>query len=267
MLTILFVFLVGLTLGGCFIGGYNCSDAKLSRLNAAKEKAQAEIDNKVEALKRNFFTTHDFAGLQAPGFDALARETYANFAPARNSDSPNPRGLRWGVFANDEFIWSQRNTYHLGKEVHPEQGDVVRTMDLIPEHFLRRPEIEDFLRESFQVWGFAWDSHEVPFEIQLSALGYVPTLARTATPMPDRPHQDGVDGTIVVLSRENVIGGFSRVWTLDEELVAEIDLEVGQGVSVKDDRVLHSVSNIQLAFGATSGHRHVLVARFRPLTR
>jgi hypothetical protein len=140
-------------------------------------------------------------------------------------------------------------------------------MDLIPESFLREPEIERLLRQVFEALKFALDSFKRTYEVQLSAIRFAPEHGRTATSPPPYPHRDGVDGAVVVLNRQNVMGGISRLFDNDGRALYEFELGEGQGFLIKDDRLLHYVSDVQLRRNVDRGYRDILIVRFSPIGR
>ncbi len=218
-------------------------------------------------LAQQGFQIQDFKYLRDADFQALSEATYGEFRPARNATNQNPRGLRWGIYAHDRIQWLGRNTYSLTEDENPEEGGRTRRMDLIPEEWLRRPECERLFREVFDGFGFEEGSDQRAYEIQLSAIRYAPAFGRSATPPPPYPHRDRIDGAIVVLTKRGVIGGINRLFDNDERPLYEFELGDGQGVLLKDQELLHYVSDVQLALGAQSGHRDILIVRFAPVGR
>ena len=53
----------------------------------------------------------------------------------------------------------------------------------------------------------------------------------------------------------------------DGRALYEFELGEGQGFVIRDDRLMHYVSDMQLAMGAQRGHRDIMIVRFQPLGR
>jgi hypothetical protein len=214
-----------------------------------------------------------FEALMTPTFQALHRQVFSALVPGKNAVNRLERGIRWGVFARDSFIWLDRPTYHLSVDHNPQEKGRVRQFVLISEEYLRSPEIESVLRGVHAQWHFPQSTTERAFEIQLSAIRYAPRLEQPALPSPLEPHQDLVDGAIVVMAKtENQAGGTSRLYTLAGQARFEVDLEVGDALFIRDAAWKHQVSPILLTPGPTwrpddEVFRDVLLVRFQPLGR
>lgn len=218
-------------------------------------------------LAEHGFAICDFAYLRDPTFQVVSEEVYRRLTPAKNATNQNPRGLRWGVFVNGQFHWLDRDSYSLTAQENPEEGGRVRRMDLIPTSLLRTPQCEQLFRETFDLFQFPDDSAVRAYEIQISAIRYAPKYGRSATPPPPFPHRDRVDGAIVVLKKHGVIGGINRLFDNEERALYEFEMNEGNGFLIRDARLLHYVSDVQLALGAQEGHRDILIVRFQPLGR
>lgn len=224
-------------------------------------------------LQKDGFSVADYSDLFDADFAEAQKEAYAKLRPGINASNTLSRGIRWGDYTNDRFEWLDRDTYSLPKRLNPEEGGRIRQFELIDETFLRRPETEELFRSIFKAWDFEEGSCSRSYEIQLSAIRYEPTLAKPALPSPIAPHQDLIDGAIVVLRKDgDIIGGRSRLYSLDEAPLVELDLSVGEALLVKDDQVLHQVTPMQLApsagWRATDlATRDILIVRYQPVGR
>ena len=225
-------------------------------------------------LKKDGFATMKFEGMARPEFQEQHGRVYGAFVPGENAKNQLARTIRWGVFAHERFIWFNRNTYRLSKRFNKEEDGNVRRFGLIPEEYLRLPEIDQALRQTFAAWGFEQSTFERAYEVQLSAIRYEPTIATTAIPAPIFPHQDMVDGAVVVTAKTgHLIGGTSRLYTVkDEQPLYEIDLEVGEALLIRDARLKHQVTPMLLAMDARwrpgqRVFRDILIIRYQPLGR
>ena len=206
-------------------------------------------------------------------FQQIQNAIFSEFTPARNASNRNARGLRWGVLVNEQLQWTDKSTYQLSAALNPEEAGKVREMDLIPESFLRTLQIERLIRDVFELYfGDIGLSNKQSYLVQLSGIRYQPTVSTTAYPPPDYPHQDGSDNAIVVLRKSaSILGGMSRIYTLDEDPLYEVNLDPGQALFVEDDRYKHQVLPMMLDTGEMSGNesncRDILIVRINPARR
>jgi hypothetical protein len=219
------------------------------------------------SLSKQGFSTVDFPYLRSQEFQQEALRVYKEATPARNAENSLPRLLRWGVFVHDRFEWLDRATYSLPAELNPQEKGNLRLMDLFPEDFLRRPEMEKLFREVFEMFGFTQSSSARAFEVQLSGICFNPTHGGSAVPPPPYPHRDAVDGAVVVLNKKNVLGGINRIFANDGSPLYEFELDEGQGFVIVDKAALHYVTDVQLPLGVDEGYRHIIIVRFQPLGR
>ncbi|MCA9050980.1 MAG: 2OG-Fe dioxygenase family protein [Planctomycetaceae bacterium] len=219
------------------------------------------------SLKSDGFEVATFGYLCDAAYQEGAKAVYGNFTPGRNARNKLCRGVRWGVYTHDTFLWHHRDTYSLSASSNPQEAGAVRRFDLIPDSFLQHTLTEQLLRDVFGRWQFADSCFDRAYECQLSAIRYEPTLGASAEPSPPYPHHDEVDGAVVVLNKESVIGGINRLFDNADQPLYEFCLEPGSGFLVKDDMLKHYVSDLQLPMGANKGFRDVLIIRFQPLGR
>jgi hypothetical protein len=224
-------------------------------------------------LRQNQFALARFDAVAEPAFQELHRRTYGGLRPGENATNQLPRGIRWGVYAHGHFVWLDRIDYSLPATFNPEEEGKVRRFSRIPDEYLRSETVESMLRAVFEMWEFKEASSERAYEVQLSAIRYQPSLDTPALPSPIAPHRDMVDGAIVVLAKtEHLVGGSSRLYTLQGEPQYEVDLGVGDALLIRDAHWLHQVAPILLSPGnswtpSQSAFRDVLLIRFAPLGR
>lgn len=84
--------------------------------------------------------------------------------------------------------------------------------------------------------------------------------------VPEGPHRDGVDvGVMVCINRANIAGGRTQVSrTLTGAPIFDQAVEAGSAIVIKDKEVYHNVTEIELASGASEGHRDMLFWGFIP---
>ena len=83
-------------------------------------------------------------------------------------------------------------------------------------------------------------------------------------PTPEGIHRDGADFILIMLlQRNNIIGGVSHIYDADKKLQFGAVLEeLGDAVLLDDRKVWHGVSEVYALDEASSGYRDVLVLTF-----
>lgn len=219
------------------------------------------------------FRIDGFDAIDDPAYRAKVEEVYGRFEPGKNAINQLCRGTAWGAYLDNRFVWSDRTTYSLPAHLQPEEGNRVREFSKIPKSFLTDSVTEAALRRSFTVWKHTAQSDQQLYQVQLSAIRYQPTVAMPALPSPIEPHQDLVDGTIIVLNKRGpMAGGVSRLYALDGTPLFELDLAVGEGLSIRDSALKHQVTIMTLDTDAgwrpgDSAVRDVLLVRFQAVGR
>ena len=225
---------------------------KKSELTLAKDSVQLKSYPQVFAIK------------------PLAQEVWKTLRPGKNANNQLLRGIRWGCLVNGKFEWTQRNTYHLPETLNQEEKGRVRKFMLIPDNFIGNPIIEDILMDKFKTWDFPEPTDWRAYEVQVSLIGYVATPLECALPSPVCAHQDLVDGSVIVLDIEGEMdGGVTRVFDLNDKLITEESLGVGQSIFIKDQSTRHLVTPISVPLGSTTGivKRLLMIVRFQPVGR
>lgn len=214
-----------------------------------------------------------FGDVNAADFRALQLAEYGNMRPGKNAQNQLARKTGWGAYQSDRFLWSDRKEYSLPAALNSEEHGAVRIFDPLSRAFLEHSVTEALLRGVFETWRFEANSYTQLYQVQLSAIRYEPTLAKPALPSPVAPHQDLVDGAIVLLNRTaNIVGGKNRLYDLDQQPLVELELNVGDVLFVRDAKVLHQVTPLLLEPGPAwhpgqRAYRDVLLVRFQAVGR
>jgi len=212
----------------------------------------------------------NFSDLQDPAFQSKHREVYGQFKPGKNAANKLCRGVRWGTMCRGKIQWLDRSSYSLSAGHNPEESGNVRHFDLIPTDYLDLPQVQTVLMQLFMTL-MDKCSFQNLIEVQLSAIRYEPTLEAIALPSPVIPHQDTVDGAIVVMSKsEGIVGGVTRLYSLDDMPLYEVDLQVGEALVLNDSRYKHQVTPMMVDIGAWRHERvfrDVLLVRFQDVGR
>ncbi len=224
-------------------------------------------------LDADGFELGSFTAVYSEDFRKVQEAEYANMRPGKNAKNQLTRKTAWGAYQSDQFLWSDRREYSLPAVLNPEENGAVRVFDRLSDEFLAHPVTESLLRAVFNVWRFEADSYTQLYQIQLSAIRYEPTLDTPALPSPIAPHQDLVDGAIVLLNKtSNLVGGKNRLYDLDKRPLVELELNTGDVLFVRDAQVLHQVTPLLLEPGpdwyqGQRSYRDVLLIRFQRVGR
>jgi hypothetical protein len=224
-------------------------------------------------LDTHGFQLDRYPALLSDDYQAIQQEAFAKFKPGVNASNKLARGTAWGVLVNGQISWQDRTGYSLSADLNPEEGGRTRIFTPIDRALLEHPATVAMFHDIFAHWGFPESSYEVPYQVQLSGIRYEPTLAVPAMPSPVIPHQDSVDGVIVVLHKTpNLVGGLSRIYDLDGAPQWQVDLNAGDALFVRDAAVLHQVTPILLEPGSRwapgdQAYRDVLLVRFQRVGR
>jgi hypothetical protein len=120
---------------------------------------------------------------------------------------------------------------------------------------------------------FSESSTHRAYEVQLSFIRYEPTIVQPAFPPPVIPHQDMIDGTIIVLHKiGDMVGGVSRIYSLDDEPLLEFDLAAGEGLFVRDSAMKHQVTPLQWVPSprwrpGDRAYRDIMIVRYQAVGR
>lgn len=223
-------------------------------------------------FEQNGLQVKTYPFLTSPTFQKEVNKAFRQFKPALHANNKLCRAVRWGVLANDQILFSTRNTYQLSAKFNPEESGRTRIMDLIPDSLLCTPQIQQLIRDVFKTFHPEGNSYLHNYIVQLSAIRYAPTPSSACYPSPDMPYQDGFNNGIIVLNKTpNLTGGRTRIYNMNNQLLYEADLKAGQGVFVEDTRWKHQVEpmliNTQHSGANAPCHRDILIIRIDPAKR
>jgi len=87
-------------------------------------------------------------------------------------------------------------------------------------------------------------------------------------PTPEGRHRDGViAGFVLLVARAGVVGGVTRLWSLEGGALASFTMAApGEALFFDDRKLLHDVSPVHAAADGVSGHRDVLVVTFAAMS-
>lgn len=225
------------------------------------------------SLTKDGFMTRHYPAVNDPAYQDVQQAAFDKLEVGRNAVNELLRGTAWCAYVNGKFHWHDRESYQLDAKFNDEEGGAVRHFVRADEAFLKHPTTEAILKDAAARLLPGADSAEVLIQGQLSLIRMAPTLDKPAIPSPIAPHQDEVDGAIVLMNRTgDIAGGVSRIYGLNQSPRYELTLNQGDALFVKDDAVLHQVSPVVLEPGATwkpgdAAHRDVLLIRFQVVGR
>ena len=222
-------------------------------------------------FKEDGLELFDEPSILEQNFQAVADQCFKDLAPAKNAVNKLKRGIRWGVYANGELNWLQRQTYSLPAHVNREEMGNVREFSLLPDRFVLHPVMTKVVEAAWHRHRFEESTFERAYEVQLSAIGYEVNAASSALPSPLEPHQDTVDGSVVVIDECNTSPAYNRIYDVSGNALYEFTLAPSEGFLLNDSRYLHSVVPIvfkaEQRFGENVGWRNIIIVRFQPLGR
>ena len=127
--------------------------------------------------------------------------------------------------------------------------------ELIPYNFARFPVAEELGDELL----------DDPWDVQCHQFRIIGSATGLGEPTPEGPHRDEVDyGAIHLMSRTNVSGGASQVYSPEKELLTEFSLTERMDTMYWADRkVLHAVRPIVAADAGRTAVRDVLIFGYR----
>jgi hypothetical protein len=146
-------------------------------------------------------------------------------------------------------------------------GGVLRYYELIEESIIRSSVMGSLLSVGLEVFGRLGQADD--WRIELHQFRIEAHEQRVALPAPEGKHRDGASFVMMVMvERQNVIGGNTVVYGLDGECLEEFQLARPLDATfVNDEQVFHYVTPISRCELSRPGHRDMFVAVFHALAR
>ncbi|WP_413691562.1 2OG-Fe dioxygenase family protein [Psychromonas sp. KJ10-2] len=121
-------------------------------------------------------------------------------------------------------------------------ADILRYYPALEPSFLQREDVQKFVKAWAELWGI---NPKEPILMQINGVKGDQAL----DPLQGQGiHQDGSQFlSILVLSRENVTGGFNTLYQdkAGQHQIAHTTLAPGEVMHIRDNQVFHSVSSVQ----------------------
>ncbi|MFJ2607494.1 2OG-Fe dioxygenase family protein [Streptomyces sp. NPDC087425] len=181
------------------------------------------------------------------------------------ADGGTYRYRRYGQFelttATGELTLLPHEPYRQESEVNALNGGVDRLFEPLTESFLNDPLFARLLTALGEIFSAVdgterWNIKLHPYRITAGA--------EVGQPAPEGRHRDGVTFiTSLLISRLNVDGGESGVYTNDGDLLETVTLTDPGDLLLGDDRrTLHSVTPVHPVDATAPAHRDVLVIAY-----
>jgi hypothetical protein len=169
-------------------------------------------------------------------------------------------------------------TYQQPAALNSEEQGTARRFAAIPPDVLASDWMQDIIRFDFAQLRFTDAEMSGPIQVGVHIVEMRPRVGVPAVASPNRVHRDGEHYTCAhLIDRHGVVGGENHIvdpdWADNEISVvprsairSAFTLEHPlDSYIVRDDRVAHHVAGVELADGAATGSRTILLIDFTPM--
>lgn len=155
--------------------------------------------------------------------------------------------------------------YFQSDEVNRYAGGLAREVAPLSGSTLDNPLLATLIRFDFERFPVKDGSGDEPWDVQCHQFRIISSPDEAGEPTPEGPHRDEVDfGAIHLMRRTNVLGGETRVYSPDGELLTEFCLnEPMDTMYWADQKVLHAVHPITAQDPGRIAVRDVLVFGYK----
>lgn len=165
----------------------------------------------------------------------------------------------------DTIALRPHRPYFQSLDVNDYGGGIQRDVAPLTRSTLDNPLLKSLIRFNFAQFPVSEELLEQPWDVQCHQFRIIGTAAELGEPTPEGPHRDEVDfGAIHLMSRLNVAGGNSQVYSNDKELLAEFCLSSAMDTMYwADQKILHAVTPITAVNDSTRAVRDVLILGYK----
>ncbi|GAA3458637.1 2OG-Fe dioxygenase family protein [Saccharothrix longispora] len=169
------------------------------------------------------------------------------------------------VPATDSVRLRPHRPYFQSAEVNDYGGGIERSVPPLTASTVQNPLLQALIRWNFEHFPVEPEQLHQPWDVQCHQFRIIGRAEELGEPTPEGPHRDEVHfGAIHLMSRTNASGGFSQVYTKDQELVAEFQLQNTMDTMFwADEMILHAVTPITVVDDSTPAVRDVLIMGYR----
>lgn len=185
-------------------------------------------------------------------------------------DGGTYRNRRFGQFKYDtgkgclEFL-EGRNSFFQPKSVNALNGDLVRTFPEIQIGFSNSAFLNRLVQIAIGLFGLGHiplvmvNVHQIRIRCSRNMLGL---------PTPEGIHRDGhAFVSQHLISRKNVEGGISKIYSLEEQLLLQHRLSAPmESIFLNDKKVKHETTAIRPEKDSENGYRDMLIIDYNPVS-
>jgi hypothetical protein len=174
------------------------------------------------------------------------------------------RRRRYGRYywspGNDRLLALPAQPYFQPEDENPYAGGVQREFaPLLPET-VSSPFLDALVRSTFEQLPLPSEKQAQTWEVRVHQIRIVTSADQPGKPAPEGIHQDGTDFlTLHMVRRSNVVGAESTIYDLERRPLASYTmLDPLDSFIIEDPRVMHGVTPVLPANGASQGTRDLL---------
>jgi len=167
------------------------------------------------------------------------------------------------------YYWSPRDgvlrllpkeAYFQPEEQNNYAGGIAREFAPVLPESVENPFLMELVRCCFEQLPVEEERRKQAWEVRVHQIRIVATPDETGEPAPEGIHQDGTDFlSLHLVRRENVIGAESTIYDLERNPLFSCTMtEVMDSFILEDPRIMHGVTSVRPADGASPAKRDLL---------
>lgn len=164
--------------------------------------------------------------------------------------TPGQRGLK--LLSN--------STYFQSADINSYAGGIARKFEPLRKKMVHNPVFEGLLRATFDVFRIDEKYRNREWWADVHVFRIIAEPGWASPPTPEGIHRDGFPfGAVILADRQNIRGGETKIYTLDEQLLTEATLTMSlDTLFAFDTRIKHYVTPVECE-GGERGCRDVLI--------
>lgn len=193
------------------------------------------------------------------------REDWDSLEPDRHlRDGATFRRRRYGRYcwrpANDELSLLPAEPYFQPESENAYAGGLARAFAPLLPQSVCNPLLAALVRFTFAQLPLPAERAAQSWEVRVHQIRIVASPQQPGEPAPEGIHQDGTDFlTLHLVRRDNIDGGETTIYSLDRRPLASYTMrDPLDSFILEDPRILHGVTTVRPADGATVGVRDLL---------
>lgn len=169
-----------------------------------------------------------------------------------------------GLIPSRGKLWKRRDSkYFQSKEINSYIGGISRKFEPLTEQIVNNNSFKKIILTSFEKFGVEDEFLDMEWYADIHLFRLVARQDKDVTPTPEGIHRDGFPfGALHLINKENIEGGVSRVYTLNNEYLASASLTTPLDTFyIVDNKVKHFTTPFSSIDG-NIGKRDILVYGF-----